>query len=149
MIRRPPRSTLFPYTTLFRSRRDGTKFLAEVSAGPLLDGAGRVIGTIGVLIDVSDRYRWEQELAEREHRYRLLFEVMPLPAWVYDVQTFRFLAVNPAAVAHYGYTAEQFLQMTILDIRPQEDVDRVKLQVLARRRGFETQNRGWGYRHRT
>ena len=130
-------------------RRDGTKFLAEVSAGPLLDGAGRVIGTIGVLIDVSDRYRWEQELAEREHRYRLLFEVMPLPAWVYDVQTFRFLAVNPAAVAHYGYTAEQFLQMTILDIRPQEDVDRVKLQVLARRRGFETQNRGWGYRHRT
>src|SRR5690348_17835320 len=61
MIRRPPRSTLFPYTTLFRSRRDGTKFLAEVSAGPLLDGAGRVIGTIGVLIDVSDRYRWEQE----------------------------------------------------------------------------------------
>jgi PAS domain S-box-containing protein len=129
-------------------RRDGTKFLAEVSAGPMLDGAGRVIGTIGVVIDVSDRYRWEQELAEREHRYRLLFEVMPLPAWVYDVQTFRFLAVNPAAVAHYGYTVEQFLQMTILDIRPQEDVDRVKLQVLARRRGFETQSRGWGYRHR-
>ena len=129
-------------------RRDGTKFLAEVSAGPLLDGAGRVIGTIGVVIDVSDRYRWEQELAEREHRYRLLFEVMPLPAWVYDVQTFRILAVNPAAVAHYGYSAEQFLRMTILDIRPAEDVDRVKLQVLARRRGFETQSRGWGYRHR-
>ncbi|HEX6600050.1 MAG TPA: PAS domain S-box protein [Gemmatimonadaceae bacterium] len=129
-------------------RRDGTKFLAEVSAGPLLDGAGRVIGTIGVVIDVSERYRWEQELAEREHRYRLLFEVTPLPAWVYDVQTFRFLAVNPAAVAHYGYTAEQFLRMTILDIRPQEDVDRVKLQVLARRRGFEAQSRGWGYRHR-
>jgi PAS domain S-box-containing protein len=129
-------------------RRDGTKFLAEVSAGPMLDGAGRVIGTIGVVIDVSDRYRWEQELAEREHRYRLLFEVMPLPAWVYDVHTFRFLAVNPAAVATYGYTAEQFLRMTILDIRPPEDVDRVKLQVLARRRGFEAQSRGWGYRHR-
>ena len=129
-------------------RRDGTKFLAEVSAGPLLDGAGKVIGTIGVVIDISDRSRLERELAEREQRYRMLFEVMPMPAWVYDVQTFRFLAVNPAAVAHYGYTTEQFLRMTILDIRPQEDVDRVKLQVLARRRGFETQNRGWGYRHR-
>ena len=129
-------------------RRDGTKFLAEVSAAPLLDGAGRVIGTIGVVIDISDRSRFERELAEREHRYRLLFEVMPLPAWVYDVQTFRFLAVNPAAVATYGYTTEQFLRMTILDIRPQEDIDRVKLQVLARRRGFETQSRGWGYRHR-
>jgi PAS domain S-box-containing protein len=129
-------------------RRDGTAFLAEVSAAPLLDGAGRAIGTIGVVIDISDRSRFERELAEREHRYRLLFEVMPMPAWVYDVKTFRFLAVNPAAVAHYGYTAEQFLRMTILDIRPEEDVDRVKLQVLARRRGFEEQSRGWGYRHR-
>ena len=129
-------------------RRDGTSFLGEVSAGPLLDGEGRVIGTIGVVIDVSQRYEWERELAEREQRYRLLFEVMPLPAWVYDVETLRFLAVNPAAVATYGYTAEQFLGMTILDIRPAEDVERVKLQVLARRRGFEMQSRGWGYRHR-
>src|SRR6476469_4565511 len=129
-------------------RRDGSSFLAEVSAGPLLDGDGRIIGTVGVVIDVSQRFEWERELAEREQRYRLLFEVMPLPAWVYDVQTFRFLAVNPAAVAHYGYTAEQFLGMTILDIRPNEDVERVKLQVLARRRGYETQSRGWGYRHR-
>jgi two-component system cell cycle sensor histidine kinase/response regulator CckA len=128
-------------------RRDGTTFLAEISAGPLLDGNGRIIGTVGVVIDVSQRYEWERELAEREQRYRLLFEVMPLPAWVYDVQTFRFLAVNPAAVATYGYTAEQFLKMTILDIRPPEDVERVKLQVLARRRGYETQSRGWGYRH--
>ena len=129
-------------------RKDGSSFLAEVSAGPLRDGDGRIIGTIGVVIDISDRARWERELAEREQRYRLLFEVMPLPAWVYDVRTFRFLAVNPAAVTHYGFTAEQFLRMTILDIRPAEDVDRVKLQVLARRRGYEAQSRGWGYRHR-
>ena len=134
------------YEVLHR-RKDGTTFLAEISAGPLLDGDGRIIGTVGVVIDISDRDRFKRELAEREQRYRLLFEVMPLPAWVYDVQSFRFLAVNPAAVAHYGYTAEQFLQMTILDIRPGEDVDRVKLQVLARRRGYETQSRGWGYRH--
>lgn len=129
-------------------RKDGSTFLAEVSAGPLRDGEGRIIGTVGVVIDISDRDRYERELAEREQRYRLLFEVMPMPAWVYDVKTFRFLAVNPAAVAHYGYTVEQFLGMTILDIRPAEDVDRVKLQVLARRRGFEAQSRGWGYRHR-
>jgi PAS domain S-box-containing protein len=129
-------------------RKDGSAFLAEVSAGPLRDGDGRIIGTVGVVIDISDRDRYERELAAREQRYRLLFEVMPLPAWVYDVRTFRFLAVNPAAVAHYGYTVEQFLRMSILDIRPAEDVDRVKLQVLARRRGYDTQTRGWGYRHR-
>ena len=129
-------------------RKDGTTFLAEVSAAPLHDGEGRTIGTVAVVIDVSERYEWEHELAEREHRYRLLFEVMPLPAWVYDVETYEFLAVNPAAVEHYGYTIEQFLGMTILDIRPAQDIERAKLQVLARRRGYESQHRGWGYRHR-
>ena len=128
-------------------RKDGTTFLAEISAAPLQDSDGRIIGTVGVVIDISERFEWEHELAEREHRYRLLFEVMPLPAWVYDVKTFAFLAVNPAAVAHYGYTTEQFLGMTILDIRPPEDEERARLQVLARRRGYESQQRGWGYRH--
>jgi PAS domain S-box-containing protein len=87
-------------------------------------------------------------LRDSEARYRRLFEVTPLPAWVYDVETYRFLAVNPAAIAHYGYTEEQFLSMSILDIRPLEDVERAKAQVQARRSGFEGQGRGWGYRHR-
>ena len=43
--------------------------------------------------------------------------------WVYDAQTLRFLAVNEAAVRHYGYTRQEFLAMTITDIRPREDVE--------------------------
>jgi PAS domain S-box-containing protein len=123
-------------------------FLGEVSASPLHDGAGRVVGTVGVVIDVTERYEAEREMAMREHRYRLMFEVTPLPAWVYDIDTYRFLAVNPAAIAHYGYSEAEFLSMTILDVRPSEDVERVKAQVQARRTGFEGQGRGWGYRHR-
>src|SRR6476469_4152391 len=129
-------------------RRDGTSFLAEVSASPLHDGEGRVVGTVGVVIDVTERDEWEREMAAREQRYRLLFEVTPMPAWVYDVESYAFLAVNPAAVAHYGYTEEQFLSMTILDVRPPEDVERVKAQVQARRAGFEGQGLGWWHRHR-
>jgi two-component system cell cycle sensor histidine kinase/response regulator CckA len=87
-------------------------------------------------------------MAMREHRYRLMFEVMPMPAWVYDVDSYSFLAVNPAAIAHYGYSEADFLSMTILDVRPPEDVERVKAQVRARRQGFEGQGRGWGHRHR-
>ena len=45
--------------------------------------------------------------------------------WVYDAKTLRFLAVNEAAVRHYGYTRQEFLAMTITDIRPREDVDRL------------------------
>ena len=129
-------------------RRDGTSFMAEVSASPLHDRLGHVVGTVGVVIDVTERYEAEREMAMREHRYRLMFEVMPLPAWVYDIDTYRFLAVNPAAVAHYGFSEAEFLSMTILDVRPAEDVERVKAQVQARRKGFEGQGRGWGYRHR-
>ncbi len=129
-------------------RRDGSSFLAGVSASPLHDGAGRVVGTVGVVIDVTDRYEWEREMAVREHRYRLMFEMTPLPAWVYDTSTYRFLAVNPAAIESYGYSEAQFLAMTILDIRPPEEVERVKRQVQARQNGLPVNGRDAGFRHR-
>lgn len=61
-------------------------------------------------------------LQESKARYRELFQANPLPMWIYDLETLRFLAVNDAAVAHYGYSREEFLSMTIRDIRPAEDV---------------------------
>jgi two-component system cell cycle sensor histidine kinase/response regulator CckA len=64
-----------------------------------------------------------QSLAVSEERYRLLFEANPLPMWVYDAETLRFLAVNEAAVRAYGYTRSEFLAMKITEIRPPEDVD--------------------------
>ena len=54
--------------------------------------------------------------------YRMLFESSPLPTWVYDAETLRFLAVNDAAVRHYGWSREEFLTMAITDIRPEADV---------------------------
>jgi two-component system cell cycle sensor histidine kinase/response regulator CckA len=55
--------------------------------------------------------------------YRMLFDASPLPTWVYDAETLRFLAVNEAAVRHYGWSREEFLAMKITDIRPSADVD--------------------------
>jgi len=55
--------------------------------------------------------------------YRMLFEASPLPTWVYDAETLQFLAVNDAAVRHYGWSREEFLQMRITQIRPAADVD--------------------------
>jgi diguanylate cyclase (GGDEF)-like protein/PAS domain S-box-containing protein len=66
------------------------------------------------------------ELKEREASFRLLFDSNPIPMWVYDSGSLRFLAVNDAAVEHYGYSREQFLAMTILDIRPSEDRESVR-----------------------
>lgn len=57
----------------------------------------------------------------REESFRLLFDNNPVPMWVFDVETFKFLAVNDAAIAQYGYEREQFLELSVLDIRPVED----------------------------
>ncbi len=62
-------------------------------------------------------------------RYRELFEANPLPMWVYDLQTLRFLDVNEVACQKYGYTRAQFLAMTIREIRPAEDVAAVEQSV--------------------
>ncbi|HET7459268.1 MAG TPA: PAS domain S-box protein [Gemmatimonadaceae bacterium] len=64
-------------------------------------------------------------MGESEERYRLLFEANPRPAWVYDIDTLRFLAVNEAATRAYGWSRDEFLGMTILDIRPPAEQDAV------------------------
>src|ERR1700738_103566 len=64
----------------------------------------------------------EQELRESNERYRLFFENNPLPMWLFDIETLGFLAVNDAAIHHYGYSLTEFLSMTVNDLRPPEDV---------------------------
>jgi two-component system cell cycle sensor histidine kinase/response regulator CckA len=64
-----------------------------------------------------ERKRSEAQLQESEKRYRLLFEANPQAMWVYDNETLRFLAVNEAAIRRYGYSRQEFLGMTLRDIR--------------------------------
>ncbi|CEF48995.1 unnamed protein product [uncultured bacterium] len=68
----------------------------------------------------------EDALRDSNARYRLLFERNPHPMWVYDVETSRILTVNAAAVEQYGYSESEFRALTIWDIRPPEDVPRLK-----------------------
>jgi two-component system cell cycle sensor histidine kinase/response regulator CckA len=64
---------------------------------------------------------------EADRRYGLLFEANPQPMWVFDVATLEFLAVNDAAIRHYGYTREEFLSMNIMEVRPDEDADELPI----------------------
>jgi len=88
----------------------------------LYNDAGKLISVLSLVLDVTVATRIEEALRKSEAQYRLLFEANPQAMWVYDLATLRFLAVNDAAVRHYGYSRAEFLEMTIRDIRPPEDV---------------------------
>ena len=69
--------------------------------------------------DITERKHSEQAQRDGEARYRELFDSNPEPMWVYELETLAFLAVNNAAVARYGYSRDEFLAMTLRDIRPE------------------------------
>lgn len=91
----------------------------------LFGGLGLLLVLIkaGILYSYSKKY--EDSLEKQSKQNFQLFEENPTPMWVYDKKTFAFLAVNQAAIAQYGYSREEFLQMSILDIRPPEDREKV------------------------
>ncbi len=125
--------------------RYGSEDLARLAAVAVVAPATAAL--VGEL-----RERWVREAAAArgrhtlEEAFGLLFRHNPQPMWVYDLETLRFLAVNRAALAKYGYSEDQFLRMRITDIRPEEDVPRLLEDV--RRPRPELQQAGL-WRHRT
>lgn len=83
-----------------------------------------------------------------EDFYRLLFESHPNPMWFYDLETLRFLDVNEAAVKHYGYTREEFLSLTIADIRPPEDLPALTIAIARAHEGLRSYDSVWRHRKR-
>ncbi len=74
-------------------------------------------------------YAAEEARRESERIYKELFENNPNPMFVYDRDTLRFLAVNDVSVSHYGYSREEFLGMTMEQIRPPEDIPAMRKSV--------------------
>jgi len=101
----------------FRIRKAGGAERCLSAGGQVVvdhDGLQFMTGTV---VDVTEQWEAHRRQAESEHRFHSLFEHNPLPFWVFDAATSRFLEVNAAAVRAYGYTREEFLGMTIFDLR--------------------------------
>jgi PAS domain S-box-containing protein len=125
--------------------KDGRERWINHICMPIYGDHGEWLGRRASNRDVTERVRAEQALKESEARYRYLFENNPHPMWVYDLETLAFLAVNDAAIAKYGYSREEFLSMTIRDIRPEEDLPRL-MENLAQPRLPIQHSSGWRHR---
>ena len=116
---------------------------SSVGLGQLADGRR---SAISMAADVTERNWANTALRQRERQYRALFEANPHPMWVYDLETLRFLAVNDAAIQHYGFSQPEFLAMTVADIRPPEDVSRL-LENIAQPQNHQVNETGvWKHR---
>jgi len=87
--------------------------------------------------EITERVRAAQALQASEAHHRELFESNPHPMWVYDLETLAFLAVNDAAIRQYGYSRDEFLRMSIKDIRPPENVPRLLDNIAAVSEGID------------
>ncbi len=103
-------------------RKDGSLFRGNSVITALLDSDKRPKGFVKVVRDLTAREESVHALSESEDRNKRLFDCVTDPLFVVDRETLEYLAVNDAAVDHYGYSREEFLGMTIKDIRPVEDV---------------------------
>ena len=109
------RDRLAGYVTLVMAADSGRRFApADVDlALELAQGTAVAV----------DNARLRQESLEADRRWWVIFEAHPQPMWIFDVDTLAFLAVNEASVHHYGWTPDEFLGMTIMDLLPAEDAD--------------------------
>ena len=99
----------------------------------------------GIMVDITAEKKAEDDLKQSEARYRYLFENNPQPMWVYDFEDLHFLAVNDAAVLHYGYSRDEFLGMTIREIRPAQDLEMLEDNLS---KAAATQQSSGPWRHR-
>jgi len=88
--------------------------------------------------DAAQRRRSDAGLSASEERYRQLFDDNPQPMWVFDYETLCFLAVNKAAMRHYGYSREEFLSMALPDLHADGELPRLLEAVASARKGLET-----------
>ena len=114
-------------------------FLARIlgmAAARLQSAWNRIVGIPAIARELIDHERFEEALIRFQSGDRVLFDSIPIPMWMFHRTTFRFLAVNAAASPQYGFTEEEFLNMSISDIRPAEWVPEMLTFAAKRRKEF-------------
>ena len=104
--------------------RDGRTIDVEITSQSI-EFAGRSARLV-LATDVTEQRRTEEARLNSEAKFRLLFESIPLPVFVFDQESLQVLEVNEAAISLYGYTHSEFLELTAWNLRPVEDFPKLK-----------------------
>ena len=110
-------------------RKDGSEFWLELDIVPIADATGSYTHWVAIERDITQRKLAEQKEARLRGGFQLLFLGNPHPMWVLDCDTRAFLEVNNAAIEQYGYSREQFLALTLDDLRPDSEKQRLRDRV--------------------
>jgi PAS domain S-box-containing protein len=101
---------------------NGARRFVAIQASPLCDEQQTTTALLGFMQDITAQKRTEAELRTVQTYHQEVFAQNKFPMWFYDSETLAFLDVNQAAINAYGFTREEFLTMTLHDIRPPEDL---------------------------
>lgn len=80
----------------------------------------------GTHTDITEKIMARMALKQSEEKYKYLFEHNPAPMFIWDFETKEIIDCNTAACMLYGYSRKELLNLSVLDIRPKEDIDRIK-----------------------
>jgi PAS domain S-box-containing protein len=131
---------------VWRHKRKSGEIMYVNISGHLMDYNGRRAALVQVQ-DITQKLEAETDLIESEKKYNDLFHLSPQPMWVFDPDTLQIIQVNKAAIEQYGYPEEEFLNMTILQLRLPEEVAQLKAH-LAKRLNQVTETYSGRFRHR-
>ncbi len=110
-------------------KKDKTKIWLSVNGTGKFDSSGNIEFTETIIEDITERKIAERSLKESEAQYRQLFDAIPLPVIIFELISLKILRVNNAAIRLYQYTREEFLNLTVKDIRPEGQIKKFQALV--------------------
>jgi two-component system cell cycle sensor histidine kinase/response regulator CckA len=112
------------YTTRQR-HKNGHWVPVELTHTLLCDGNGKVTRFLGMSRDITHHVKYAGELRSSEQMYRTFFDQNPYPMWITDNESLKFIKVNDATVLKYGYSHDEFQAMTLRELIPESEFDRL------------------------
>lgn len=109
-------------TEILNYHPDKTPYWIKLNISPIKDSKGLLTNYVAFEHDITHEKNIEIDLEKTEMQYKDLFEKNPCVMWICDTINFKFIEVNQAAIDKYGYSREEFMKMSLKDVKTAEDI---------------------------